>query len=165
MTYGQYSLNNSLNYKRFNTFTGNNAGVNNLDLKKLQDAANQSSETAKQNLQQNNMGGIAVDTFEGVKDSPLKMAAYGAGGLALSGGLGVAYTQLTASKGSYTETAWHKIFNGLSQNSLVKKADEAIISVGNFIKDKTPKFLKEGAIANKFNHAIKHYKSRQGQIM
>lgn len=159
MTYGQYSLNNSLNYKRLNAFTGTNTDFN----KQVQDTATQSAELAKQNIKQNNLGGAAVDTFDNVKENPVTQIASMGAGLGVSAGLGALYKGATWGDKS-TETAWYKVFNNISQNGIVKKLDENIIKVGNFIKDKAPKFLKEGEIPGKFKNGLENFKGGQQEL-
>jgi hypothetical protein len=160
MTYGQYSLNNSLNYKRLNAFTGTNTDFN----KQVQDTATQSAELAKQNIKQNNLGGAAVDTFDNVKENPVTQIASMGAGLGVSAGLGALYKGATWGDKS-TETVWYKVFNNISQNGIVKKLDENIIKVGNFIKDKAPKFLKEGEIPGKFKNGLANFTGGQQELL
>lgn len=160
MTYGQYSLNNSLNYKRLNSFTGTNTDFN----KQVQDTASQSAELAKQNIKQNNLGGAAVDTFDNVKENPVAQIASMGAGLGVSAGLGVLYKKATWGDKS-TETAWYKVFDKISQNGVVKKLDEQIIKVGNFIKDHAPKFLKEGEISDKFKNGLENFTGGQQELL
>lgn len=154
MSYGQYGLYNNLNYRNQQNFAGLN-----LPNKQAQDLTNQSAELAKQNLQQNNAGAVALDTFEGAKEDPTKMIASMGVGLGISGGLGATYKTLTWGQNP-ADTKWMKFFNQIDNLPILKPLNNGINTIGAKIKGLIP----DNKLTQALSKGLEHYKPGQGQL-